>query len=279
MRRLIATVALAALFPSVVEAQAALTFDAASVKVVPPGAPTARVAGSGPPWREGSGRLHQPAITMKNLLIEAFGVREFQIAGPGWIESDRFVIDAVMPSTTTREQLRVMMQNLLADRFKLAAHRELREQSVYVLTIAKNGPKLQGVEKGATLPAPKGDEPEFDADGFPNPIYFAKGRGGTTDFQINGRSRITGQQASMKDLTDALMRRLGRLVTDQTNLTGKYDLVLNFSGVSLSASAADNPMPDLFQALQSELGLELEARKGPVQTVVVDHLERIPTGN
>jgi len=83
----------------------------------------------------------------------------------------------------------------------------------------------------------------------------------------------------MKDLTDALMRRLGRLVTDQTNLTGKYDFVLNFSSVSSSASAADNPMPDLFQALQSELGLELEARKGPVQTVVVDHLERIPTGN
>jgi uncharacterized protein (TIGR03435 family) len=249
MRSFLAVAAIAAIFPSALAAQATLTFDAAAVKVVPP-SPAARVAASGPPWREDSGRLHQPSITMKSLLIEAQGVKGFRIVGPGWMEADRFAIDAVMPASTTREQLRVMMQHLLANRFNLAVHRETRAEQVYVLSVAKSGPKLKEIAESRPAPEPKGNEPEFDADGFPNPIYFTRGRGGTTEFQINGRSRITGQHAAMKDFIDVVIRRLARPVTDETNLTGKYDFVLNYSGTSLTAPVTDAPMPDLFEALQ-----------------------------
>jgi uncharacterized protein (TIGR03435 family) len=279
MRSFLVVAAIAAILPIAGTAQSTLTFDAASVKVVSPGSPATRVGASGPPWREGSGRLHQPSITMKSLLIEAYGVKDFQIVGPGWMEADRFAIDAVMPASTTREQLRVMMQHLLANRFHLAVHRETRAEQVYVLSVAKSGPKLKEIAEGTPVPEPKGDEPEFDPYGFPNPIYFARGRGGATEFQINGRSRITGQHASMKDFIDVLIRRLGRPVSDKTNLTGKYDFVLNYSGTSLTAPVTDAPMPDLFQALQTQLGLKLEARKGPVEMIVVDHVERVPTEN
>jgi uncharacterized protein (TIGR03435 family) len=83
----------------------------------------------------------------------------------------------------------------------------------------------------------------------------------------------------MKDLAAALVRRLGRPVADETNLTSKYDFVLNYSGFDLSAAPATTPMPDLYQALEAQLGLKLESRKGPVETIVVDRVERVPTGN
>jgi uncharacterized protein (TIGR03435 family) len=139
------------------------TFDAASVKVAPP----SRMAASGPPWREGVGRLRQRA-EFKTFIREAYRVEAFQIEGPGWMETDSFDIQATMPPETTREQLRAMMRNLLADRFKLAVHRETKQQQIYALVVARNGPKLKTAAAGA-VSEPKGDEPELDSDGFPNP--------------------------------------------------------------------------------------------------------------
>jgi uncharacterized protein (TIGR03435 family) len=145
------------------------------------------------------------------------------------------------------------------------------------------------------------EEPEFDADGFPNPATFPEGR--VWSFTVSGRSRITGKQVSMQDLADALTLLLSRPVTDETALKAKYDFILTFSSAGLSAPAhrpmgesplnpeeleaarrsaaaqAKDPAPDLFTALQQQVGLKLEPKKGAVELIVIDHAERKPTEN
>ena len=258
------------------------TFDAASVKPAPPPGSGPRNAG-GPRWHEGMTRLHETA-SMQALLTEAYGIEPFRLAGPAWMESERYLVDAVLPQGTTLAQLRVMMRSLLVQRFHLAAHSERREQQVSSLTVAKGGPKMKAAVEIAAAPEPSG--PEFDADGFPNVGLFPNGRGSTLFFTVNGRSRLIGQQATMQALAAELTRRMGRTVSDDTGLAGRYDFVLNFSGGLRGPSApaptqeqAPDPAPDLFAALTTQLGLKLDARKGLVEIIVVDHVEKVPAGN
>src|SRR5262249_11017082 len=119
-----------------------LTFDVASVKrftpsTPPPGRKSGRGGAATGPGTSDPGRIHYAAIRLKDLVIEAYSVKDFQIVGPGWLESTdettRFAIDATMPPTTTKEQLRAMLQGLLAERFKLTVHRETRERPKYSL--------------------------------------------------------------------------------------------------------------------------------------------------
>jgi uncharacterized protein (TIGR03435 family) len=127
------------------------TFDAASVKPAPPPpAPGAgRRGGLAGPGTTDHGRIHYAAISVKALLIDAYDVKDFQIEGPGWLDTERFAIDATMPPDTSKEQLRMMLQNLLAERFKLAIHRETKELSMYSLVVAKNGPKMKDSAEAA----------------------------------------------------------------------------------------------------------------------------------
>jgi uncharacterized protein (TIGR03435 family) len=127
----------------------ALTFDVASVKPFSPSsAGGGRKGGGGGPTGPGTrdpGRIHYAAIRLKDLVINAYNVKDFQVVGPGWLDSadetTRFTVDATMPPDTTREQLRVMLQNLLAERFKLAIHRETRDLPKYSLTLARMDPR------------------------------------------------------------------------------------------------------------------------------------------
>jgi uncharacterized protein (TIGR03435 family) len=162
----------------------------------------------------------------------------FKSRGRGRLETERFQIDSTLPPDTTKAQLRVMFQNLLAERFKLTLHRETKELPVYSLVVGKNGPKVKEaaeapVPKGDNAPAPtpppagKGkDEPGFDADGFPNLANFPKGR--VWNFSVTGHSRISGQQVSMQALANELTLRLSRPVTDETGLKANYDFILTF---------------------------------------------------
>jgi uncharacterized protein (TIGR03435 family) len=265
-----------------ISAAVAQTFDAASIKpALPPGVGPRN--NGGPRWQEGMNRLHETA-SLEALLTEAFGVQVFQIDGPAWTGNTRYLVDAVMPPGTKLEQLRVMMVHLLEERFKLATHRESRSQQVLSLTVAKGGPKMKAVAAVAAALEPTG--PEFDTDGFPNVGLFPAGRGSTLFFTVDGRSRLIGQQASMQSLAEELTRRMSRPLNDDTAFSGRYDFVLNFSG-GLRGPSASPPVPteasepgaDLFAALPAQLGLKLDARKGSVEIVVVDHLEKLPTGN
>ena len=278
------------------------TFDVASVK------PAAGTRGDSRATVD-PGRIHYPAIALKGLLLNAYGVREFQIVGPGWLSTETFQVDATMPPDTTKAQLREMFQNLLAERFKLTLHHETKELLMYGLVVSKSGPKIKEwtadpVPKDNGMSAPKlskkqKEEPDTDADGFPNLPMPAGGSGGIVSVSLAGLgNRIRAQQATMQDFVNELMKRqlLGRPVKDETALHGKYDFVLTFSSMGLNrqngpiggdgnarSSAippeARAPLSDLFQAVQVQLGLKLEPMKGPVELIVVDHIERVPIGN
>jgi uncharacterized protein (TIGR03435 family) len=222
--------------------------------------------------------------TLSGLIQRAYGILNFQlVGGPDWINSERYVIDARTDAETTDALQKLtleqrglahqqMLQSLLADRVKLTTHRETRELPVYLLVIAKNGSKLQQAKPGDTY-----------ANGL-------KGRGGAMGQGMSTSSNrftsnVTAQGASLADLTSFLGRPLGRPVLDKTGLTGNFDFKLKFATDRPTPDATLNggPVPDadapfLFEAIQQQLGLKLEAGKGPVEVIVIDHIER-PSGN
>jgi uncharacterized protein (TIGR03435 family) len=287
-------------------ASQALTFDVASVKPFSPqSAGGGRKGGGGGPTGPGTsdpGRIHYTAIRLKDLVINAYNVNEFQVVGPGWLESTdettRLTVDATMPPDTTKEQLRVMLQDLLAERFKLAIHREARELPKYSLTVARNGPKMKESAEyrppkdGAPSPPQGGRRMEsYDMYGFPP--FRIPPEGGARSWLINGRCRLGGERATMQDLVNELMSsHLRSLVTDDTGLKARYDFTLTYSRPRFDAPPPSdlpewvaNPpelpeaLPDLFGAVQSQLGLKLGPKKGPVEVIVIDHIEKKPTEN
>jgi uncharacterized protein (TIGR03435 family) len=264
-------------------ADAALTFTVASVK--PARLPPAGAGRQGgfTPLNE-PGRLRFPAVTLKTLLMFAYDVKDFQIVGPGWIDDERFAVEATMPADTTQDQTRTMLRNLVADRFKTEIHRETRPLPIYSLVIGKSGLKIRNTPP----PRPKqlGDS-NSAPDGFPVvPPEFAS----VITFVINGQAKITAQQATMRELAGELERRLGVPVRDETRLTDQFDFVLKFSPEGLNGpggrpvpvtTAFDVPEPqrDIFSALQADIGVKLESKRGPVEMIVIDHAEKIPTDN
>jgi uncharacterized protein (TIGR03435 family) len=277
------------------------TFDAASVKPAPPPSPDGRgmiflnAAPSGGPGTKDPGRIHYPFTTLKNVLTNAYNVKNFQITGPAWLDTERFDITATMPPDTTKEQFRVMLQNLLAERLKMTVRRETKELPMYSLLVAKNGPKMkESLEAAppktdgvpAQLPPPP-MEPKMGPDGFP--IFPPRPLGSPITVVImNGRARIEGRGNTTQELADRLIALTSRPVTDATALKAKYDFIVTFAPESMNGPmglipAAVTPdadaLPDIFAAVQSQLGLRLEPKKGPVEMIVIDHIEKTPTEN
>lgn len=205
-----------------------------------------------------------------------------------------------------------MMQNLLIERFKLAVHREKKDLPVYELTVAKSGPKLKASAGEADAPDPAGrgaappppprpGQMPRDADGFPQ---LPPGRRSMM-IMMPGRARWRLVDESMEQFSKSLQGMAGRPVNDSTGLTGKYDFELSFApaagGMGLmgrgpmialpppppgaggpggpDTSASDDSVPSIFTAVQDQLGLKLESKKGPVDTLVIDHIEKTPTEN
>jgi uncharacterized protein (TIGR03435 family) len=284
-------------------------FEVASVK---PAAPmtgnTIRVMMRGGPGSNDPGQITYTNVTLYNVLMSAYGVKDFQISGPGWLDSERYDIFAKVPRGATKAQSKVMMQNLLAERFKLTLHRETKELPMYELVVGKNGPRLtESVEDPAAAAAMR--QPTLGKDGFP---VMPPGLAGLTAKSLktmNGLpgASMTANHQSMAEFAETLSSRLDLPVVDMTGLTGKYDYTLSFSaeglghmrlpgGIALPPPAAPSPgeggpgtpmagapdgpsSPDLFTALQEQLGLKLEQRKGPVELLVIDHLEKVPVEN
>jgi uncharacterized protein (TIGR03435 family) len=219
--------------------------------------------------------------TVQALLRMACEVQDNQISGlPAWARSDGYDIDAKMDAITSdalkklneedgfraRQQ---MLQALLAERFKLGVHRETRELPVYSLVIAKGGFKLQPVPPDKV---------------YPN---GTRGSASTSTFAMGG-GKITGHAIPIAALTQSLTQILGRTVLDKTGLAGVYDVPLQWatsnSGQPLAgdgaggASSADPSGATIFIAIQEQLGLKLEAGKGPVEIIVIDRVEK-PSGN
>ena len=199
------------------------------------------------------------------------------VGGPDWIDSEGYDIEAKPGPNTDPKQIGLMWQTLLADRFKLRLHRETRELPVYVLTAARNGFKLPAPPKGigcvSFLP---GTKPHYvpgkvDCGYVTGPFFGAR----------EGELRIEGNKVHMADLIKELASVLDRPVFDKTGFTGEFDLNLSFTrdealrGFPLSSSLPTNPnLPNIFAALEEQLGLKLESAKGPVEVLVIDHAER-----
>jgi uncharacterized protein (TIGR03435 family) len=197
-------------------------------------------------------RFAYPNTTVIGLIRTAFGVKSFQISEgwPGWLRTERYDIDAKIDGIEVIgiAQLRPMLQELLADRFKLKVRREMKEFPVYALVVAKNGPKIKE---------------NSGADGLPQQI--------TGD---SGMSRMTCIKVSMTYFANALEsqfeNQFGRKIVDDTGLKGNYDIAVSWSG----DQSAESPGPSIFTSLQEQLGLKLESQRGNVETIHIDSIER-----
>lgn len=267
-------------------------FDVVSVKLSVPGAD---------PLKHGLLRVTTPdrvrylGINLKALMMTAYGLEEYQVVAPDWMGMTDVDIEATMSVGTTAAQLRVMFQNLLLDRFKLTFHWDTKELPVYSMVVGKGGPKMSEVGDGPSSGGPPPSEAplKLDEDGFP--VAQGSYRDGLGTFRVNGRSLLRGQRATMQDLAKELSSKLqlGRPVTDETALSGKYNFTLKFTtpgwngrfedipelGISASAYEAMAPLPELAAALRSQLGLKLEQKREPVEMFVVDRVEKAPTAN
>jgi len=268
------------------------TFEVASIKPAAPQEMGKMMTG----MRGGPGTADPTQVTFTNasltlLLSQAYNVQNYQVTGPAWLESTRFDIVAKIPAGATKEDFRVMLQNLLAERFKMTVHKESKEAPIYALVVMKGGPKLKESPKddaaaANTPPAP----PQMGKDGRPQ-----MGRGGRGMMVMMGPKGLHMQAAhsTMDQLCGMLSNQLGRPVTDMTGLKGEYEYTLDFSPEGLPGLRGMPPMPPpgggadggpgeggvtLFTAIQ-DLGLKLEARKGPVDQIVIDSAEKAPTEN
>jgi uncharacterized protein (TIGR03435 family) len=225
-------------------AQPPLEFDVASIKPAPPG------SGNTTMKFEPGGRFRATGAPLNALIQLAYGVKDFQVSGrPKWADSESYesydvVAQPAAGVTFNRDQLKVAIQALLADRFKLKFHRETKDLPIYSLVVGKNGPKLT---KNIDAPGP----------------------GATI-----GSGQLKGSKISMSILADLLAQLLDRTVRDDTGISGDFDVKLNWG----PGQTADMDGPSIFTALQEQLGLKLNAQKGPVEILIIDSAER-PSGN
>jgi uncharacterized protein (TIGR03435 family) len=220
-------------------AQARPTFEVATIK---PGNPEIHGTMTGTP----PGRVTLTNITLREAVRLAYHLNEPELfGGPKWVDSEHYDIEGKEATRVPRDQAMLMLQSLLAARFKLVIHRETRELPVYALTIARGGPKM--------------------------PTAAAPFSGSSS-----GPRNLTAKGATIDSFARMLADLLMRPVLDRTGLEGAYDIKLDFAPPE--GAADDAPAPSLFTAIQEQLGLKLEATKGPVEVLVIDSAEK-PDGN
>lgn len=278
-----------------------LEFEVATVKPSPPINGFIRIGPRLGPGTADPSRVNYQLASLKYLLQIAYGVKNFQITGPGWLDSERYDVVATVPPGATKEQVNVMLQNLLADRFQLTLHHETKDASLYELTVGKNGPKLKpfvaDTAAPAALPQPGGGPLPMGKDG--NPVVPP---GATLMMMSPKGRRVVASKQTIAGLINVLASELNSPIVDKTGLTGEFDYSLEFlpegggglpglppppppppgaGGAQVpGASPADNiEAPILLVAVQDQLGLKLEKKRGPLDILVIDHAEKVPTAN
>lgn len=241
-------------------------FEVASIKRSAP-ADRARGMMRGGPGTDDPGRITYINAPLRLILLMAYRLRNDQLEGPAWIDSERYDIAANVPAGATKQQCDEMLQSLLAERLHIVAHHETRKFDGYRLVIGKNGSKLKAAPLGSPpTPIPEGYPPLRP--GVTSGIGVAGG---------NGTYLLTARQRSLGFLVQMLGVQLGANVDDQTGLTGTYDYNLGFVPQRfLAAGAADGPYPDIFTAVDQQLGLELVNGKTPLDVLVIDQASKDP---
>jgi uncharacterized protein (TIGR03435 family) len=234
-------------------------FDVASVKRNNSGS-------RGNYFRPSEGRFSAENVSVQQVLTWAYRVQGFQILeAPGWIASEHYDIEAKAQGQERPAGMAFMVQKLLQDRFKLVLHRDKRELPIYVLTAAKSGMKLKA---GTCLTR----EPN-------TPLVPGQRQSDFCGFGGIGNGTLMATSTTMEIFTDLLTTVLGRKVVDSTGFKGNFDVSMRWMSDPVSTGNAgrvptDTTGPSIFTAVQEQLGLKLEASKGPVDVLVVDHIER-----
>jgi len=270
-------------------AQAKPAFEVASIR------PSAdQVTGVRVGFQATGSQVRVTGMSIKDYVGIAFGTRPQQIEGPEWIGSQRFDVVATIPDGVPSSQATAMLRTLLEDRFQLKVHRESKDLPVYVLGVSKAGARLTE------------SKPDPNATAEPAGTVNVSGGGNNTGVGVNiggGRSfavadnqvQIRGMQ--MRDVAEVLTRFVDRVVVDQTGLTKTYDITLDLTpdefnairirsavnaGVPLPPQAMrllDNASPDTLSAPLSKFGITFEARKAPLEVIVIDSVLKTPTEN
>jgi uncharacterized protein (TIGR03435 family) len=240
-------------------------------------------------------------MSLANLIPYAYRVKTYQLSGPGWMNETRWDILARIPEGHPADRAPEMMQKLLAERFKLAIHRENREQPVYALVVGKDGLKIK--EAAAESIPGVGGGLSINDDG--KGVAISGGATGSARLTAgpNGGMQMQMAKITMAALADMLTQFMDRPVIDSTELKANYQVTLDvpieamtgmrfvdkvaaFAGLSpfgarggvSDSSASDTSSATIIQAVK-HLGLELQPRKAPVETIIVDRLEKAPTAN
>jgi uncharacterized protein (TIGR03435 family) len=196
------------------------------------------------------GRLTMRNVSLSSCIRWAYGVQKSQVSGPAWVDAERFDIAAKAAGPASEDQLKTMLQALLGDRFKLTLHRDSKVVSLYALVVGKNGPKLRASE----------------------------GDGKSARHHGNG-VKETFENLSMGELAEHLSGPMQGPVIDKTDLPGRFDFTLDFSGYFVPGRRPDEMPSFIATSVQEQLGLKLESRRAPIEILVIDHAERVPSEN
>jgi uncharacterized protein (TIGR03435 family) len=241
----------------------AIALSAWAQTAPPPAFEVAAIKLSASGQRRANQHTSQGEVLMKNYSLKqyvemAYDARDFSFSGPDWLETVRFDITAKPPAVwSSKDQFGPMLQNLLAERFKLVVHRESKVMPAFALVQAKGGIKLKPV---------------------------ANPDGGNSS---NNNGKYVASPVTMREFADFLSRQLNSPVVDKTEAPGSFNFTLEFSVDEVRPGEVkpgndrppDNAAPSIYTALPEQLGLRLVSQKLPVEVVVVDHMERVPTEN
>ncbi len=221
------------------------------------------------------GKLNAVNVTAKFLIEWAYLVRDYQVSGePKWVDTDRFDVRTTSQSNPPyhilRPVLQSMFQKVLVDRFNLTYHKTSKEMQVYLLSVAKSGPKIQPIDDGPCPEVPTTDHP-------------------CRSLRVAKFGQIAGEKAAISALARLLTGVTGKIVLDNTNLEGAYTFTQDWTkylqppsggrGENIpNAFDSESVEPAIATALQEQLGLKLQPGKGPVEVLVIDRIER-PTEN
>jgi len=274
MRSTVAVVFVLLLSATAIRAQAPdqrpVAFDVASIK--PNTSSVERLSGI---QHQPGGRVTITNMTLRTLITFAYQITGYQlVGGPGWADRDGFDVLARVsgnptwgtPGSGYTDPAQQAMQLLLADRFKLAIHHEMREMDVYALVLAKPGTPGPALMRSTNDCKALADQTRQGKTPPPQP----NGAGPTPCSILGNAGRIFFDGFGMPQVANMLIGQAGRIVVDRTGLSGNWQFIMTFA----PEGAADSNTPIFFTALQEQLGLKLEPTKAPVDVLVIDRAER-----
>jgi uncharacterized protein (TIGR03435 family) len=236
-----------------------LAFEVASITPCAPGTPAPAMEHTGmADFTFPGGRFRASATSLKFLLEWAYGIQPTQHSdGPAWIGIDRYDIVAKAEGNATDPQMKLMVQTLLAERFKLKLHHERKDLSAYVVSVGKTAPKLFAPKDGETHSL------RMSVQTGPNqkPVSY----------------RVIATRFTLAQLTDIFARQMESVILDQTGLDGEYDFTLDLTPDEERPNPVDATL--LITAMREQLGLTLKSQKVPVDFLVIDGAEKVAAGN